>query len=95
MAAARDNLDNGMILTLGVLLVVLLFVLILLLQGWFYKAQHDEHVRKVIEPRSEELASSVAAQREALHRYRLLDAGEGRVALPIDRAMQLVVREGL
>jgi hypothetical protein len=95
MAAAKDNLDNGLIVTIGVVLVVLVFALILLVQGWFYKAQQDEYVRKVIAPRSEELASAIAAQHDALHRYRLLDAEAGRVALPIERAMQLVVREGL
>ncbi len=95
MAAAKDNLDNGLIVTIGVVLVVLVFVLILLVQGWFYKAQQDEHVRKVIAPRSETLASVIAAQQEALHRYRLVDAESGRVAMPIERAMQLVVREGL
>lgn len=95
MAAARDNLDNGVILTIGVVLVVLVFALILLLQAWFFKAQHDEHVRKVIEPRSEQLASQLAAQQETLHRYRLVDSAAGRVAIPIERAMQLIVREGL
>lgn len=95
MAAAKDNLDNGLIVTIGIVLVVLVFVLILLVQGWFYQAQQDEYVRKVIAPRSEELASAIAAQHDVLHRYRLLDAEAGRVALPIGRAMQLVVREGL
>jgi len=95
MAAAKDNLDNGLILTIGVLLVVLVFAIVLLLQGWFYKAQHEEHLRKVVQPRSEELAGAIAAQQDALHRYRLLDAEAGRVAVPIERAMQIVVREGL
>ena len=56
MAAARDNLATGVIATVGILLVILVFALVLLVQGWFYKAQTDEYVRKVIEPRSDELA---------------------------------------
>jgi hypothetical protein len=95
MAAAKDNLETGMIVTIGLLLVILVFALILLVQGWFYKAQNDEYVRKVIEPRSEDLASATAAQQEALHSYRLLDQEQGRVAIPVERAMELVVREGL
>ena len=95
MAAAKENLDTGMILTVGILLTVLVLVMILLVQGWFYKAQTDEYVRKVIEPRSEELASAVAEQQEALHSYRVIDAEQGTVAVPIERAMELVVREGL
>ena len=95
MAAAKENLDTGLIITIGILLVVLVFVLILLVQGWFYQAQTEEHVRKVIEPRAEELASAVAEQQEALHSYRVVDQEQGMVAIPIERAMELVVREGL
>jgi hypothetical protein len=95
MTAAKENLDTGAIVTIGVLLVVLTFVLILLVEGWFYQAQHEEYVRKVIEPRSGKLASALAEQQEALHTYRVLDPKNGTVAVPIERAMELVVREGL
>jgi len=95
MAAARENIDSGMITTIGILLVVLTFVLVLLVEGWFYKAQHDEYVRKVIEPRSDALGTAIAEQQEALHSYRLLDKEQGRAAIPIERAMELVAREGL
>ena len=94
-AAARENLDTGLIITAGVLLVVLVYVLIILVQGWFYLAQTDEYVRKVIEPRNELLASAMAGQQETLHTYRLINEAEGQVGIPIERAMQLVVREGL
>ncbi|MBD3220658.1 hypothetical protein GF314_05405 [bacterium] len=95
MTAAKENLDTGAIVTIGVLLVVLTFVLILLVEGWFYQAQHEEYVRKVIEPRSDKLASALAEQQEALHTYRVVDPKAGTVAIPIERAMELVVREGL
>jgi hypothetical protein len=95
MAAARENVDAAMITTIGILLVVLTFVLVLLVEGWFYQAQHDEYIRKVIEPRSEELGTAIAEQQEALHSYRLLDKEAGTAAIPIERAMELVVREGL
>lgn len=95
MTAARENLDTGMILTIGVLLVVLTFVLILLVQGWFYKAQTDEHQEKVVAPRAEQLASALAEQQEALHSYRVIDEQAGRYGIPVERAMELVVREGL
>jgi len=93
--AAKENLDTGLIITIGVLLVVLTFVLILLVQGWFYQAQTEEYVRKVVEPRAEELASAVAEQQDTLNSYRVLDQEAGTVAVPIERAMELVVREGL
>ncbi len=95
MAAAKENLDTGTIFTVGVLLVVLTFVLILLVQGWFYKVKTDEYVAKVIEPRAEELGSIMAAQRETLGSYRVIQPDSNRVGIPVDRAMELVVREGL
>ena len=84
-----------MIITIGLLLVVLTFVLILLVQGWFYQAQTEEYVRKVIEPRAEELGTAVAEQQAALNEYGVVDQAKGQVAVPIERAMELVVREGL
>ena len=95
MTAAKENLDTGLIVTIGVLLVVLTFVLILLVQGWFYQAQTEEYVRKVIEPRAEELGTAVAEQQAALNEYGVVDQEQGQVAVPIERAMELVVREGL
>ena len=95
MAAAKENLDTGLILTIGIVFAVIVLVLILLVQAWFFKAQSDEYVRKIIEPRAEELLSATAAQQEALHSYKVLDAQQGTVAIPIERAMELVAREGL
>ena len=95
MAAAKENLDTGLIITIGVLFFVLVVVLILLVQAWFFQAQTAEYVRKIIEPRAEELASATAEQQESLHSYRVVDPEAGTVAIPIERAMELVVREGL
>jgi len=95
MTAARENLDVPQIVTLGVLLVVLTFVTILVLQAWFYRSETAEHARKVIEPRNEELASWLAAQEAELHAYRWLDRERDRVGIPIERAMDEIVREGL
>lgn len=95
MTAARENLDTPLIITVGVLLVILTFVIVLLLQAGFYRAESDEHVRKVVEPRNEELASALAAQQADLHAYRWLDKEKGRVGIPIERAMAEVLREGL
>ena len=95
MTAARENLDTPLIITVGVLLVIVTFVLILLLQAGFYRAETEEHARKVIEPRSEELASWQAAQEADLHAYRWLDKAQGRIGIPIERAMAEIVREGL
>jgi hypothetical protein len=95
MTAARENLDTPLIITVGVLLVIVTFALILLLQAGFYKSETAENERKVVAPRSEELASWRAAQEADLHSYRWLDKAQGRVGIPIERAMDEIVREGL
>ncbi len=95
MPAARENLDTPMIVTIGALLVILTFVLILLLQAWFFQAQGQEYSRKVVNQRNEDLATLQAAQAEALHSYRWIDKDKGVVSIPIDRAMDAIVREGL
>jgi len=95
MPAARENLDTFMVVTVGMLLVILVFVLILLLQAWFYSAQTEEYTRKVIEPRNEQLASAIADQQTRLHSYRWIDQENGVVGIPVERAMEKVVREGL
>ena len=95
MPAARENLDTPLIVTIGVLLVILTFVLILLLQAWFFQAQGQEYDRKVVNQRNEELATLVAAQEESLHSYRWVDKDKGVVGIPIENAMAAIAREGL
>jgi hypothetical protein len=93
MAAAKEDLNTPLIVTIGVLFVILTFVLIILLQAYFYRAQAAEYQRKVIEPRAEGLAGALAEQRTQLESYRWIDREQGIVEIPIERAMELTLRE--
>jgi len=93
MAAAKDEMNTPLIITIGVLFVVLTFVLIILLQVYFYKAQAKEYADKVIEPKSAELSVHLANQAAELHNYRWIDQKKGVVGIPIERAMELIVEE--
>jgi len=95
MAAAREDLNLPLILTIGILFVVLLFVLIVLLQAYFYEAERQEHYTKVIATRSEELDTARAEQEQQLRGYRWTDQQQGIVGIPIEKAMELVVRDGV
>lgn len=95
MAAAREDLNLPLIVTIGILFVVLLFVLILLLQAYFYESERREHYTKVVAMPSEELAAALAEQEQLLRGYRWIDQPQGIVGLPIERAMELVVRDGV
>lgn len=78
----------------GIVFAIVLFVTVVLLQAYFYRAERDENVRKVAAAPPEELSQLRAQQLEALHAYRWVDEKSGVVAIPIDRAIALVVRDG-
>jgi hypothetical protein len=95
MAAAKDELNLPLIVTIGILFVILLFVLILLMQAYFFEQQREEFIVKVVEPRSDALVSALADQEAKLNNYRWIDQQKGVVGIPIESAMELVVREGV
>lgn len=78
----------------GIVFAIVLFALVVLLQAFFYRQEQQENVRKVVAVGPEELSQLRAQQEELLHSYKILDPQKGVVAIPIDRAMGLVVREG-
>lgn len=75
----------------GVVGAVVLFVVIVLLQAFFYRAERAERERKVVAVGAEELSQLRARQRDQLNSYRWVDPKAGVVAIPIERAMDLVV----
>ena len=75
----------------GIVGAVLLFVVIVLLQAYFYGAEREETNRKLVTPASEELVRTRAEQQELLHSYRWIDQEGGVVGLPIERAMELAL----
>ncbi len=78
----------------GIVFAILLFVVVVLLQAFFYQAEQQENVRKVVAVAPEQLSRLQAEQGELLHSYKVVDQQKGVVAIPIDLAMKLVVSEG-
>ena len=78
----------------GIVFAILLFVVVVLLQAYFYRNEQEENVRKVVAVAPQELSQLRAQQAELLHSYKVIDPQKGVVAIPIDLAMDLVVREG-
>lgn len=75
---------------LGLTGVILTAVIVLGLESLFYHVNANEHRRKVVEVASEELLRERAKQLQNVTTYRYVDAVKGTVAIPIDRAMELV-----
>jgi len=91
----REGGDPNPSLTalVGVLGALVLFALVILLQAFFYWAEKGEVARKNAAQAPAELARLRATQQEILGSYRWVDQAKGVVAIPIERAMTLIVEE--
>jgi hypothetical protein len=77
----------------GVISAVLLFVIIVGLQALFFSMERGELERKVINRSNEALDGLEADQLEQLNSYGWVSEPDGVAHIPIERAMELVVRE--
>lgn len=71
----------------------LLIVIILLLEVLYQRTVRSEQNRKVIDEQPLLLRQLQAEQLEQLSQYRWINQQEGVAAIPIDRAMALIVEE--
>lgn len=96
--AAQPGFDTSeprarFIVLMSVGLLGLLVAIVLGLQWYFDHVREQQIFVKQLEPVSEELKAVRARDEAALHQYRYLDRAKGTVRLPIDRAMELVLKE--
>ncbi|HSL16456.1 MAG TPA: hypothetical protein VLB51_00955 [Methylomirabilota bacterium] len=77
----------------GIIGAIVLFVLIVLLQTWFYRAEADERFRKIYSQPYQELQKLDNEQRERLTSYGWISEGDGVAHIPIERAMDLIAGE--
>lgn len=93
MAPEERDPRSAMTLVIGAVGVVLLAVLVILLQALFYRTAEAERWRKVVSQPPQELRQLQAGQLDRINSYRWIDEPNGVVAVPIDRAMELVLEE--
>jgi hypothetical protein len=77
----------------GVISAIVLFVIIVLLQTWFYRAEEDERYRKIYSQPYQELQKIDNEQLERLTSYGWVSQTDGVAHIPIEQAMTLVVEE--
>jgi hypothetical protein len=77
----------------GIIGAIVLFVIIVLLQTWFYRAEEQERFRKIYSQPYQDLQKLDNDQREQLSSYGWISEGDGVVHIPIDRAMTLISQE--
>jgi hypothetical protein len=88
-----DDPNVAMSAVVGVISAIVLFVIIVLLQAWFYTAQDDERFRKVYSQPYQELQNVDNEQLERLGSFGWISEPEGVAHIPIERAMELVADE--
>ncbi|MFH0793119.1 MAG: hypothetical protein V2A74_03710, partial [bacterium] len=85
--------DAQLVAVIGIISALVLFVIVVGLLAWFNHVRSEELQRKVIAAPSEEIATLRAHQQSVLNSYRVVDRDKGIVAIPIDIAMELEVRD--
>jgi hypothetical protein len=91
--ARADNLNIPALVVTGVVSVLIVVAVVVLISAWFHRAYQAEVDVKQILPPSQDLRKVTLDQQSELNRYGWIDEEQGVVAIPIERAMELVVRE--
>ncbi len=86
--------DTPLAAVVGIAFAIVLFVVVVVLQAFFYRAKQDEGLRKAVAVAPEQLSQLKAQQGELLNSYKVIDPQKGVVAVPIGVAMRLLVRDG-
>ena len=89
----KENLHMPMIITVGIVSVLLTVASVFAVQALYLNYADAEYQRKVVQPVVVQADSKLAEQEAALSRYGWLNRQEKVVAIPIDRAMDLVVSQ--
>ncbi|EDL58454.1 hypothetical protein [Gimesia maris] len=91
--AAYDDLDTTMIAYVGVVGTIITFFTVFAVAALSNKFESNQTEIKVVEAPEVNSDSLLANQAAALSEYRWIDQDKKIVAVPIDRAMEIVVQE--
>lgn len=92
--ASQNDVNTPLLALIGFLGAIVVFAIIVLLTVIYYAAEErEEYVKNISQPYTE-VDHLLAAQQAKLVEYRWVDEKNQLVAIPIERAMQLVVAEG-
>ncbi|ADG69798.1 hypothetical protein Plim_3987 [Planctopirus limnophila DSM 3776] len=91
--AKYDDLNVKDIAVAGVASVIIVFVCIVGAQALFFDYRNREDVKKIIDSRNATYDSIIVEQKTRLQEYGWIDKEKQIVAIPIEEAMQIVVKE--
>ena len=93
MKTYTDDPSSAPTAIVGITFVVLVIITVVGLQAYFGRAEEEEFEAKVVDVKNLDLARLELEQREEIEQYRWIDRETGTVGLPIERAMELVIRD--
>jgi len=79
--------------TVGIVGTIIVIIVVVFVQGLYGRGQREEFQRKVVDEAPAELRSLRAAQRTRLAETGWVDKQKGIVAIPIERAMELLASD--
>lgn len=91
--AMSDEIDTPRLAVIGVVGTMIVLLVVFVVQVVYYKLTRELDHRRNVEHTDQALARYQAEQAEKLQRLGWIDAQAGVVAIPIERAMELVVRD--
>lgn len=92
--AQDDDIKTWKIVLVGAVGMIVVLIIVLALQVVYYHAVASQFQEKEIDPPLIELQTAIGRQQEKLAQCQWLDRDKGVVSIPIERAMEIVVREG-
>jgi len=91
--AMQDDVRTSKVALIGFIGALVCFVLIVMIQVLYYRNEARLDQIKNVQVTPLELNTLVSRQQALLNSYAAVDPAKTKVLIPIDRAMQLVVRE--
>ena len=89
-----DDPDALTTATVGIVGTILVVIVVVFVQGLYLSVNRSEFQRKVVNEAPAELRSLLAAQRTRLNATGWVDKQNGFVAIPIEKAMELLAQDG-
>jgi hypothetical protein len=89
----KRDINIFMVIGLSVLSVVLLIVILVFLIDYFVESKEQMIYEAQLQPESADLNSLLIAEEEILTSYKVLDIERGIYQIPVNRAMELLVKE--
>ena len=89
----KRDVNIFMVIGLSVFLVAVLVVILVFLMDYFVETKEQMVYEVQLQPESVDLKTLQAADQKELTSYEVLDAEKGVYRIPIDRAMELLIKE--